>query len=119
MSSARFLGVLFDERMTGKVQLNYLIDKGKKVANIISSVSAVRWRSHPQLLLTLYRTVFRGAIEYGAQVYTLWRNKTIFIKKSMGYRMSTPINVMLAKTREIPLKQLFDPFNQVKNFPNS
>lgn len=61
---ARFLGVWLDERLEGRCHLLYLIRKCRKITDVISSLSGVRWGSHPSLLLTVYRSVLRSVIEY-------------------------------------------------------
>ncbi|KYN21465.1 Gag-Pol polyprotein [Trachymyrmex cornetzi] len=115
LDECKFLGVWFDRRMTGKTHLKYIVEKGKRVINIMTSLSGVWWGSNPQALLTIYRAVFRGSIEYGC----FKRYKTIFtcppkrlqwraIRIAFGYRLSTPTNVMLAETRETPLKIRFN-----------
>ncbi|XP_071649693.1 uncharacterized protein [Temnothorax longispinosus] len=80
-------------------------------------LAGTKWGSHPQLLLSLYRAVFRGAIEYGAVVFQFKGNKQLFlalqrlqwklIRNAMGYRVSTPINVILDEAKEPPLIQRF------------
>ncbi|XP_018313421.1 uncharacterized protein [Mycetomoellerius zeteki] len=115
--SFKFLGVWLDAKMTGKKHLTYLIQKGKSIVNILSSLSGVWWGSHPQSLLTIYRAVFKGSIEYGCQVFQFQRNQTLFrclqrlqwraIRIAMGYRISTPINIILAEAKEAPLRNRF------------
>jgi len=75
-----------------------------------------------QLLLSLYRSIFRGSIEYGCQIFRYDLNKSFYIKFerlqycairiAIGYRISTPINVMLFESREVPLKLRFTLFTR-------
>ncbi|KYN22366.1 hypothetical protein ALC57_05236, partial [Trachymyrmex cornetzi] len=53
----------------------HVIKKGRNLINILSFLAAVWWGSHPQLLLTIYRAVFRGSIEYSCQVFVLHNKK--------------------------------------------
>ncbi|XP_018405977.1 PREDICTED: uncharacterized protein LOC108782257 [Cyphomyrmex costatus] len=116
--SVKFLGVILDSGLTGKEQLMALTSRGNATAKIISSLSGVWWGSHPRVLLTLYRALFRSAIEYGAQVFAYENQSTLFLKLeriqykiirlAMGYRISTPINVLLYEAKECPLKQRFN-----------
>ncbi|KYQ58108.1 hypothetical protein ALC60_02915 [Trachymyrmex zeteki] len=95
---------------TSVQHLKYLISKGRKIAIIMAVLSSVTWGSHPGLLLTIYRAVFRSAVEYGCQFFVwspanadfvkLQRLQYRVIRKAMGYRISTPINVMLAEAKE-------------------
>jgi len=69
------------------------------------------------LLLSLYRFIFRGSIEYGAQIFNLNKNRSLFlrlqkqqyriIRVALGLRQSTPINILLSEAREPPLNNRF------------
>ncbi|KYN28025.1 hypothetical protein ALC57_02565 [Trachymyrmex cornetzi] len=121
VEQAKFLGIILDSKMKG-THLKYLIQKGKTVINIISALTAVWWGSHSQCLLSVYRSVFRGSIEYACAVFA-WNNSRIFLKlerlqykairTALGYRQSTPINVMLCEARELPLKLRFSLLNEI------
>jgi len=118
IDSIKFLGVTLDERLDGKLQLHSLIAKGTNVARIILSLSGTWWSAHPSLLLSLYRSIFRSSIEYGAQVFSPSRNQTLWnriqriqyriIRTALGLRQSTPICVLLTEACEPPLKLRFD-----------
>jgi len=117
VNSARFLGIILDYRLNGKEHLNFIIRKGNQIANVITSLTGTRWGAHPYLLLSLYRSVFRSSIEYGAQIFNLNNNRALFLKLqrqqyrmirgALGLRQSTPINVLLCEAREPPLKTRF------------
>jgi len=117
VSSVRFLGVILNSRLNGKEHLNFLIKKGNCVANIIISFTGTWWRAHPYLLLSLYRSIYRGSIEYGAQIFSLNKNRSLLLKlyrlqyriirAALGLRQSTPINVLLCEARESPLNLRF------------
>jgi len=117
VSSVRFLGVILDSRLNGKEHLNSLIKKDNCVANIITSLTGIRWGAHPYLLLSLYRSIYRGSIEYGAQIFNLNKNRSLLLKlyrqqyriirAALGLRQSTPINVLLCEAREPPLNLRF------------
>ncbi|KYN21948.1 hypothetical protein ALC57_05686 [Trachymyrmex cornetzi] len=69
-------------------------------------------------MLCLYRAVFRSAIEYGCQIFKLKGNQCEFqqlerlvnrnMRLALGYRKSTPINVLMAEAKETPLSLRFD-----------
>ncbi|KYN18578.1 hypothetical protein ALC57_09110 [Trachymyrmex cornetzi] len=118
----RFLGVTLDSKMKGNLHCKYLVQKGRPIINIISSRTAVWWGSHSQCLLSIHRLVFRGAIEYACSIFAWHDNPSIFLKlerlqykairMALGYRQSTPINVMLCEARELPLKLRFGLLNE-------
>ncbi|KYN50141.1 hypothetical protein ALC62_00169, partial [Cyphomyrmex costatus] len=117
VEKVKFLGIILDYKLKGTSHLEYLVKKRKALVNIISTLT-VWWRSHPHCLLTIYRAVFRGAVEYACTIFTWKNNARIFrqlerlqykaIRVSMGYRLSTPINVMLCEAKEYPLKLRFN-----------
>ncbi|XP_018396228.1 PREDICTED: uncharacterized protein LOC108774588 [Cyphomyrmex costatus] len=118
VEKVKFLGVILDRKLKGNLHLEYLVKKGKALVNIMSTLTAVWWGSHPHCLLAIYRSVFRGAVEYACSIFTWKNNARIFrqlerlqskaIRTSMGYRLSTPINVMLCEAREYPLRLRFN-----------
>ncbi|KYN05751.1 hypothetical protein ALC62_03316, partial [Cyphomyrmex costatus] len=84
----RFLGVILDRNLKGKDHLKYLIEKGRKISNVISSLSGIVWGSHPGLLLLLYRSTFRSAVEYGCQFFVWSPSSADFVKlQRLQYRI--------------------------------
>jgi len=116
-NSVRFLGITLDSRMSGREHIKFLIRKGSVIVDILTTLAGTWWGSHPQLLLNLYRSIFRSSIEYGCHIFRFHLNKTRFIplerlqyraiKVAMGYRVSTPINVILYESKEVPFKLRF------------
>lgn len=115
--NVRFLGVLLDSRLNGKPHLLHLINKGRKVADILTSLAGVSWGAHPSSLITIYRAVFRSSLEYGCLILKLNGNKSLFsklqraqyriLRNALGFRCSTPINVILEEAKEPPLNFRF------------
>ncbi|XP_018375583.1 PREDICTED: uncharacterized protein LOC108769220 [Trachymyrmex cornetzi] len=103
--------------LNGMEHFKQIIKRGRAVINILSSLAAVWWGSHPQLLITIYRAVFRGSIEYGAQMFVVNNKRSLLtqlqrlqfkaLRIALGYRQSTPINAILFEAREPPLRQRF------------
>jgi len=114
----KFLGVILDRKLSGKAQAASLITKGNKIANVILSLSGIWWGAHPSLLLSIYRSIFRGSLEYGAQIFDLGSNKGLWLRIqriqyrilriALGLRQSTPICVLMSEACEPPLKLRFD-----------
>lgn len=114
VDSARFLGMWLDDRLSGRAHFEHLIIKGRRLADIISSLSGVWWGAHPSMLIHIYRSVYRSSIEYGAQLFQPRNNSNLVLKikrlsyrclrTALGLRVSTPINVLLFEAREPPLE---------------
>ncbi|XP_071653515.1 uncharacterized protein, partial [Temnothorax longispinosus] len=83
----------------------------------MTALAGVWWGAHPQQLDMIYKGLIRSNMDYGCQVYQLRGNLTIFqklqciqnkaIRTALGYRQSTPINVMLDEAKEPPLHHRF------------
>ncbi|XP_011861042.1 PREDICTED: uncharacterized protein LOC105558127 [Vollenhovia emeryi] len=108
----RFLGVLIDRSFSGRAHLEYITNKCRSIVNVISSLAGVWWGAHPLLLLNVYRALMRSVMEYGHQIFFTKGNLTKLevllklrnraLRTALGYRASTPINVILDEAREPP-----------------
>ncbi|XP_011685485.1 PREDICTED: uncharacterized protein LOC105448537 [Wasmannia auropunctata] len=80
------------------------------LTDAMAAVACTKWGAQPESMLCLYRAIFRGAIEYESLIFRIKGNRKIFlrlerlqyraIRLSLVYRMSTPINVMLAEAKQ-------------------
>lgn len=117
LAESHFLRVVLDFRLKGTFHMRYLIAKGRNINRIISSLTGTWWGSYPRLLMTLYRSILRGSTEYTSHIFPYSNHKSLFltlqrtqfaaIRKALGYRNSTPINVMLYESREPSLNIRF------------
>lgn len=80
VNAVRFLGFYLDKHLTEKDYFAYLLRKGRKIVDIIASLTGVRWGAHSQALLTIYRAMFCSIIEYGCQIFSYKNNLTTFCK---------------------------------------
>jgi len=65
----KFLGMIFDSRLTWAPHIKYLVDKCKKRLNIIRCLSGTGWGASKSTQLTLYRALIRSCLDYGAQAF--------------------------------------------------
>ncbi|KYQ59915.1 hypothetical protein ALC60_01010 [Trachymyrmex zeteki] len=116
-TSVRFLGIVFDPKLSGKNHLEQVICKGKRTISVISALRGTWWGANPNLLLSVYRSMIRASFEYASLIFALNDNRLLVrlqriqnqaIRIACGYRNSTPINVIHAETREPLLKQKFE-----------
>jgi len=80
MDCVRFLGVTFDRKLNGAFHLKFLLVRGYRVSNIVTSLLGVWWKAHSLLLLSVYRSIYQSSIEYRAQILKLHRNCSLFLK---------------------------------------
>lgn len=76
----------------------------------------VWWGAHPSTLLIIYRMVIRSSLKYGCFAFAgacktlilkLERIQLQAIRLALGYRSTTPSNVMLAEAHETTLQTRF------------
>ena len=94
--------------MTFIPQINLVELKCKKALNILKFLCGTWWGSDPSTLTTLYKSLIRSIIDYGSYVYFSNRKATENIlegiqisslKIALGYRRSTPDNVVIAESK--------------------
>jgi hypothetical protein len=68
-NQAKFLGIIFDRELSWRPHISQVVDKCKKVVNLMRSLSGETWGASKQSLLTIYRTLVRSRIDYGCEVY--------------------------------------------------
>ena len=65
----KFLGLLFDSKLSFIPHINYLSNKCQKALNLLRVVSSMDWGADRKVLLRLYRTLARSKLDYGCIVY--------------------------------------------------
>lgn len=113
----RFLGILFQNNLKWNSHVNKVVASCSKPLAILSFLRTTWWGSDPSLLLMLYKGLIRSRMEYGAFV---WFNLPQYLTRklemiqfqacrtALGYRKTTPINVILYEAREPPLRARFE-----------
>lgn len=61
----KFLGMIFDERLSWKAHIDYVVDKCKKRLNLMRSISGTTWGADKSSLLTIYKALIRSILDYG------------------------------------------------------
>jgi hypothetical protein len=75
----KFLGLVFDSKLSFIPHIKYLSDKCQRALNLIRVVSSMDWGADREVLLRLYRSLIRSKLDYGCIVYGSARNS--YIKK--------------------------------------
>ena len=65
----KFLGLLFDSKLSFIPHINYLSNKCQKALNILRVVSSMDWGADRKVLLKLFRLLVRSKLDYGCIVY--------------------------------------------------
>jgi len=112
VSKVKFLGLYFQSNLSWE---SHILSTEKRCFNGLRTLSCLGrtwWGADTCLLLRLYRALIRSRLEYGGFLFhNLSRKLSTKLDKiqmkalriAMGYRNSTPLNVILAEAREPPL----------------
>ena len=65
----KFLGVIFDSRLTWVAHMDYIVERCKKRLNFMRSVSGIAWGANKESLLIIYKALIRSVIDYGCSAY--------------------------------------------------
>ena len=63
--TAKFLGVIFDSKLTWNAHVAYIVDKCRKRLNLMRMISGQTFGSSKKCLLTIYRALIRSVLDYG------------------------------------------------------
>ena len=61
--------MILDQRLTWTKHNNYIIDRCNRRLNILRALSGTDWGTDKKTMTTLYRTLIRSIMEYGATAY--------------------------------------------------
>ena len=69
VEQTKFLGVIFDNKLTFLPHIRYLKEKSVKVLNLLRVVAHTTWGADQHTLLHLCRSLVRSKLNYGSVVY--------------------------------------------------
>ena len=76
VEQTKFLGVIFDNKLTFLPHIRYLKEKCVKALNLLRVVAHTSWRADQHTLLNFYRSLVRSMLDYGSVVMVLRENLT-------------------------------------------
>ncbi|XP_072401565.1 uncharacterized protein [Diabrotica undecimpunctata] len=112
VDEVRFLGMIFDQKLTWKIHLEYLKKTCQPGINLLRSLGNKKWGADSSTLLHIYKALVRSKLDYGSIVYNCSKKtylKTIDVIQNTGLRISlgahhtSPIQTLYWETREMPL----------------
>jgi exonuclease III/ribonuclease HI len=112
-TSVKFLGLIFDHKLTWLEHAQYIDKRCKTRLNFMRGISGTEWGSDKTTLLTIYKTLIRPVIDYGATAYDCASDTTKKIIDKIqsralriccGAMPSTSIAAMQNECGENPLK---------------
>ena len=111
--TAKFLGVIFDSRLTWNAHIAYIEDKCRKRLNLLRMVSGQTWGASKKSLLTIYKALIRSVLDYGSIAYNttsaanklrLDRIQSAALRIACGACCSTAVAALQVETGEMPLE---------------
>jgi len=113
VSAVRFLGVIFDEKLTWKQHIEYVQNKCKKGNNLLRCLSGQNWGAARGALLRIYQALMRSSLDYGCLAYMgaaeshlikLDREQSQGLRICCGAFRSSPVAALQVETGELPLR---------------
>ena len=113
VKEAKFLGLIWDTKLTFGPHIEYLKARCQKSLNILKVLSRTEWGADQTTLLKLYRFLVRSKLDCGCLVYGS-ASKTALAKLdpvhnqglrlSLGAFRSSPVESLYVETHEPPLE---------------
>jgi len=112
VEETKFLGMVFDRKLTFVPHLRYLRTKCLKALNLLRVVAHTSWGGDQQTLLHLYRSLIRSKLDYGRIVYGSTRNSYLkmlepiqnhALRLCLGAFRTCPASSLCAEANEPPL----------------
>ena len=133
VDQAKFLGVIFDKKLTFAPHIKALRTKCIKALNLLKVLAHTDWGADRKVLLRLYRSLIRSKLDYGSIVYgsasksNLQMLDTIHhqgLRLAIGAFRTSPVESILAEANEPSLylrreKLALNYIIQVKSDPNN
>ena len=102
--TAKYLGMIFDQRLRWKEHINSLKTKAIKSLDIIKCLSKTNWGSDRLSLLRLYRSIIRSKLDYGSFIY--WTASSHVLKK-LDPIHNTALRICLGAFKSSPIASLY------------
>ena len=112
-NQARFLGLIFDKKLTFLPHLKDTKLRCQKALNILKILSNPEWGGDPEILLHLYHSTVRSKLDYGCQVYGSARKSYLKIldpiqnqgiRLALGAYRTSPEKSLHVEANEPPLE---------------
>ena len=112
VEETKFLGLVFDRKLTFVPHLRYLKTKCFNAVNLLRVVAHTSWGGDQQTLLHLYRSLIRSRVDYGCIVHGSTRNSYLrmlepihnhALRLCLGALRTFPAYILCAEANEPPL----------------
>ena len=110
--SVKFLGVIFDRKLTWNEHIRYVITRCNKRLNLLRALTGTDWGASKKTLIMLYRSLIRSIIDYGSIAYDsasesskrlLDQIQSKALRICCGAMIMTPVSALQVECGEMPL----------------
>ena len=106
----KFLGVIFDRKLSFIPHINYLKAKCHKALQLLRGVAHMVWGADKSTLLKLYKWLVRSKLDYGCFIYESARKSYLCCLDSIHHR---GLRLALGALRTPPVESLYVEANEV------
>ena len=86
VNEAKFLGLIWDTKLTFEPHIKYLKARCQKSLNILKVLSRTEWGADRTTLLKLYRSLVRSKLDYGITLSkTSWPGRSLMVASTITY----------------------------------
>ena len=104
VDEAKFLGVIFDRKLSFIPHIKYLKAKCLKALNVLKVLSHTSWGADRTVLLHLYRSLIRSKLDYGAIIYGSPRKSYLAMLDTVHHQ---GLRLALEAYRTSPVESLY------------
>ena len=109
VEETKFLGLLFDSKLTFLPHIKMLKSKCLKALDILKVVSSTDWGADKGILINLYRSLVRSKLDYGSIVYGSARKSYIQILDAVHHQ---GLRLCLGAFKTSPVESLYAEANE-------
>ena len=112
-SQYKFLGVIFDRKLSFIPHINYLKAKCHKALQLLRVVAHTDWGADKSTLLKLYKSLVRSKLDYGCFIYGSARKSYLRcldsihhlgLRLALGALRTSPVESLYVEANEAPLQ---------------
>lgn len=100
---AKFLGVVFDSKLSGSEHINYVVGKCEKNINILRCLSGAWWGAHPYSQKLLYNALVRSHLDFGSIILEPCCKENL---KRLDQVQSKALRIVTGAMKSSPIKAL-------------
>ncbi|XP_024859831.1 uncharacterized protein LOC108230932 [Kryptolebias marmoratus] len=109
----KYLGMWFDKKLTWKVHIDKIVEKSKRILNIMRCLRGREWGADRKALKTVYIGLIRSVFDYGSILYNSASNSLLTkidkiqyqaLRLCCGAMKTTPVSALQVEMGEMPLE---------------